>query len=108
MLVLVTFLTIGVFSIAFLLRFLLAVHSEARLEKERDARTRQIANYRIAIAVEARTTKRGFIVTSSNPEFIWPGKAKAGLRGTPMRRALADLSGLAVQVPESSQTKREA
>ena len=106
MLVLATLLTIGIF-VAFLLRFLVALHSEARLEKERDARTKQIAGNRIPIAVEVRKAMRGLTVTSINPGLVHSNPT-TGMSKTPMRRALAALSGITVQVIESSQTKRGA
>jgi hypothetical protein len=46
MLVLTAFLAIGVFSVAFLLCFLSALHSESRVEKAREERTKQIAGSR--------------------------------------------------------------
>ena len=55
MLVLGMFLAIGVFSIAFLLRAFFALHAEARLENERDVRTKQMPGRHIPIVVETRT-----------------------------------------------------
>ena len=108
MLVLATFLPVGVFFVAFLFWFMYALHSEIRIENQRSARTRQIASRRIPIAIEVRRPTRGFIVTSSNPGLVFSGEPKAGLPGSPMRRALAALSGMTVHLTESSQTKRQA
>ena len=94
MLVLATFLAIGVFSIAFLLRFLRALHSEIRLEKERDARTKQILSRRIPIAVEVRKPVRGLFVTHSNPGLA--------------PRARTTTAGATLEASESSRNKREA
>ena len=108
MLVLTTFLAIGVFFVAFLVWFLYVLQSEIRVEIERSARTKQIAFNRIPIAVEVREPRRGFIVTSANPGLVWSSKRNAGLPESPMRRALAALSGMTGQLNESSQGKRKA
>ena len=94
MLVLATFLAIGVFFVAFLLRFIFALHSEARVEKERDARTKRIPGHRIPIAVEVRKPRFELTVTYSNPGLV--------------RRAGTTSLGAALAVSESSRTKKEA
>ncbi len=75
MLVLATFLAIGAFCVAFLMRFLFALHSEARLEKERDARTKQIPGRRILMAAEVYKPAQGLTVTYSNPGLAWRAAA---------------------------------
>ena len=104
MLVLAMFVAIGVFFVAFLLRFTFALHSEARIERARDARTKQIASRRIPIAVEVR--KPALTVTWTNPGIVHPSEPETGLSRTPMRRALATLTN--ATVGESSRNKRQA
>jgi hypothetical protein len=94
MLVLATFLAIGAFSVAFLVCFLFALHSELQLEKERSARTKQMLGLGIPIAVEVRKPVRGLFVTHSNPGLV--------------RRAEAASSRATLESSESVRTKREA
>ena len=92
---LATFLAIGVFSVAFLFWFLLAVHSEVRLESKRDVRTSQIYSRRIPLAAEVRSNpKPGLTVVYSNPMLA--------------HRLGQSSSGATLAVEQSSRAKKEA
>jgi len=94
MLVLATFLAIGVFFCAFLLRFLFALSAEVRVEKERAAWTERIVGNRIPSAVEVRKPLRSLTVTYSNPGLA--------------RKAQATAAGETLAAGESWQSEKEA
>jgi len=105
MLVLATFVAVGVFFMVFLLRFLYAMHLEAQVERARDVRTSRIVG-RIPIAVEVR--RPTITVTCNNPGLIHPSASKTRIPGTPMRRALSALASATHEAGGNSRSKRQA
>jgi hypothetical protein len=92
---LATFLAIGVFSVAFLLRFLFALESELRLASRRAARTSRIYSHRIPLAFEVPNKRTiGLTVAYSNPMLA--------------HRLRQSSSGATLVVNESSRAKKEA
>ena len=114
MLVLATFLAIGVVSIGFLLRFSFALHSEARHEKERDSRTKQIAFSRILIAGDVRSGVPGapaFGVLGRKPApgfttvYSSPQLARQNIEGLTALLARTTSSGVTLALSESARTR---
>lgn len=69
MLVLATFLAIGVFFVAFLLWFFSELQSEARLETERAERVKQIRSRRVPSSDKAHGLATPLSVAYSNPRL---------------------------------------
>ena len=80
MLVLATFLAVGALFTAFLLRFLFALESEARIARERAEWVKRIRSRRIPSPAGASVSSSGLTLAYSNPAAPAPrGLAQARL-----------------------------